>query len=170
MKELFLHISDRLTTDVPTIRWIDFDLGQFDGGQNPPVSFPAALVAFEQASYVPLSAGKRTARQAFRLRIGFVLRERTHSKTESSFRSDALEHLDVIEAAKNALVGTSSGAFSGIRLDGQSNEQRADHRIYQLSFSCQIWEEPTDPTYKPVPEYPNATLPLEACVHPEVVD
>ena len=172
MKALFLHISDTIAAKAPAIRWTDFDLGQLDGGQNAPVSYPCALVSFGEANYNRFGAGLRMAVQPFRLRLAFTVRERTHSKNDTAFRDEALAHLDVVEAVKNALTKTTGSAiFGGIELTGQSNEQRADHRIYQLSFSCKVWEDPNnpmtgDPTYKPVEDWPGATLPVKPCIHP----
>lgn len=173
MKALFLHISDTIAAKVAAIRWTDFDLGQLDSGQNAPVSFPCVLVSFDTANYTRFGAKLRMAEQPFRLRIAFTVRERTHSKNDPTFRDEALAHLDALEAVKNALIGTSGMAFGGIELTGQSNEQRADHRIYNLLFSCKVWEDGNDPTtgdpiYKPVEDWPGAIVPVEACVHPHM--
>ncbi len=142
MKEIFQDISDRLTAEVTAIRWIDFDLGQFEM-DPPPVSWPCVLIGFGDAAWSTFSQNIQEGQVNINIRVGFRLFERTHSKTNQTFRDEALEHLDTVSAVHRALQGFSGECFAPLNRISQSNEKRADYRVYNIGYVCTLWDEPT---------------------------
>jgi len=51
MKQIIQNIQDRLTREVPALKYVDQDWGQMDFYQTPPVKFPCALIDIQSAKY-----------------------------------------------------------------------------------------------------------------------
>lgn len=159
MKEVYLAILQNLATDVPSIRWTDFDLGQFESQPKPAVSWPAVLVGFPEALFTSVAYGQGFSILPFSLRVGFLLRERTHSKNTPTTRNEALEHLDTCSAIIRSLKGTSGDSFSGIRFLNRSMEVREDYRVYTLTFQTTLYA-CTELPWKPIANYKDAPIPV----------
>lgn len=156
MKEIFTGISAKLETGVPAIRWIDFDLGQFDQQELPPVSWPCVLIGFADAPFQNIGTGGQLAEVGVYLLLGCKVYERTHSKAESTYRAHGLEHLDLIEDIHRAIDGLGGTSFSDLRRTNFQNVSRSDFRIYRLEYRClfcdvppsafEPWDEATEDT------------------------
>lgn len=149
MKELFLAISDKLQEDVEALRWIDFDLGQLEQEELPPVSFPCALIGLEEAIFEDLSQNGQQAVMVINIRLAFKVFERTHSKTQEDFRLIGLAHLDTLDAVNAALAGLSAGGAGGLKRTSIVQEKRADLRVYTLSYSTLYTDIPESPYVPP---------------------
>lgn len=148
MKDLFKHIDARIKAAAPAVRWVDWDLGQLEQDPMPPVSFPCALISFNQPLINLMGSGVEYADTLITLRVAFRVYERTHSKTQTVFRDKALEHLDTLEAMHKALQGSEGECFSKLKRNSFTNVQRADLRVYTLTYSCMYYNQP-DATYTP---------------------
>jgi hypothetical protein len=51
MKELIRAIQDKLKDDISELKYIDYDWGQMDYYERPPVKFPCALIDVQNATY-----------------------------------------------------------------------------------------------------------------------
>lgn len=172
-KDLFLAISDKLATLVdengkPVFQWIDFDLGQLEE-QTPSVSFPCALIDFEELSDIYTYVnGSENGTQAITIRLAFKKFERTHTKVPSLFQAEALAHLDAVALAHKALANLSGASFSTLARTGQSRNKRPDIRIYELYYGSRIFDDSGE-VIKYVP-YAQATGGSPAhpdfCAHP----
>lgn len=149
MKNVFLSISDKITTEVAAVRWVDFDLGQLDQQEIPAVSFPACLISFDNAAFVNLGANGQMAPMTIKLRVAFKLYERTHSKAATQYRSEALEHLDILDAIHSAINNLSGDDFNSLTRMNIRNEKRADLRVYEMTYECMYYDVP-DSSYIPV--------------------
>lgn len=149
MKELFIAISDKLQTDVADLRWIDFDLGQLEQENLPPVSFPCALIGLEEAIFEDLSQNGQQAEMIINIRVAFKVFERTHNKVPENFRLVGLAHLDTIDAINTALSGLAAGGASGLKRTSVIQEKRADLRVYTLSYSTLYTDIPESPYVPP---------------------
>lgn len=134
MKELFKSISDAIA-GVSGLRWVDFDLGQLEQEDMPPLSFPAALVGFDAADYINLQGTTQQGELNIRIRLAFRVFERTHSKAAANFREIGLAHLDALAAVHQALQGLEGNNFSGLSRIGFENEKRSDLRVYNLIYT-----------------------------------
>lgn len=151
MKDLFKAISTAITTKVPAVRWVDFDLGQLDSGEAPPVSFPCVLIGFGNAGYSNLAQLVQLGEIQVSIRVAFKTFERTHSAATESFRDVGLAHLDTLQAIHFALQGLSGTAFSSMTRETMAQENRADLRVYRYVYSTVYTEGPDSP-YEPAPE------------------
>jgi hypothetical protein len=160
-KDLFQHISDRIETvqteGQPTIRWIDFDLGQLDEAE-PPLSYPCALIGFGDAQdFVTNQDFSQDGQLRITIKCGFKLRERTHSKTTPQYRTEALEHLETLQRVHDALQGTHGTSFGRLLRTGIRNERKANIRVYEMDYAVQVYADaptgnPQANAYKPFRE------------------
>ena len=144
-KDLFQHISDRIETvkdanNEAIIRFVDFDLGQLDD-ENPPVSFPCALLGFgDVGDFLTFADGSQQGALTVTVKMGFKLRERTHSKTPPQYRGEALEMLNTVEAVHNALQGSGGTDTLGkLNRTGFRNERKANFRVFELDYLIDVF-------------------------------
>lgn len=163
MKALYLAINAAIASKVPAIRWVDFDMGQLDVNE-PPVSWPCVLVDFNSSQVESGAENTSLELTSVDVVIGFKLRERTHSKTDTAFRDEALEHLDTVDAVRVALQGLAGSGFAGLSYTGFTRDKRSDYRVYRQRYTCETF--PSSPDSKYIP-WPNATGP-DFCVHPDI--
>ena len=152
MKQLFKDISAAIGA-VAGIRWVDFDLGQLEQEERPPVSFPCALVGFDSATFTDLGASAQQGNLTISIRLAFNVFERTHSKAATAYRDVGLAHLDTLQSVHNALQGLSGEGFNSLTRTSFVNEKRMDLRVYQLTYAT-VTDEPNTPGGgSPHPEY-----------------
>lgn len=125
---------------VSGVRWVDFDLGQFED-ENPPVSFPSVLIGFDSATFTDLSGSAQQGTLVVSVRVAFQLFERTHSKNDSTKRNAALAHLDTLQNIHAALQSLSGTNFSALSRIGYENEKRADLRVYRMTYSTLVTDD-----------------------------
>jgi hypothetical protein len=165
MKNVFKEIQTKIAAAVPAIRWVDFNLGQLNE-EKPPVSWPCLLVGFGSASYSRLGPTQDVGELNVEITLGFLLRERTHSKNTENYRDEALAHLDTVDAVIVALKGLSGDTFTDMQLVSTANDQRADYRVYRLGWTVVHYPAPPESPYVPWDE--DAAGPLDFCVHPHM--
>jgi len=168
MKAVYQAISARITAQVPAIRWVDFDLGQLDA-TPPPVSWPCALIDFAGDTVEQFGDNAGAETLAIEVVLGFRLRERTHSKTTETFRDEALEHLDTVEAVRTALEGLSATTFTPLAYNGFDRDRRSDYRVYRLRFACSRYPAPPPDTYLPWTDAGGEGEGPGFCIHPDLV-
>lgn len=150
MKDIFIHVGNQIDT-VTEVRFFDFDLGQFEKEQ-PPVSWPAVLFAYDEAVYEDLSANTQIAEFTFTIRCGFKIYERTHNLNDATARAAALAHLDILSAIHYSLQGTAGTGSSSYKRTRLTEEKRADYRIYAMTYTCTLIDCPEVMDYSPLPD------------------
>jgi hypothetical protein len=166
MKEIFTAFQAAIAAQVPAVKFTDFDLGQLDVA-NPPVSFPCTLLAFTGSEISVIGTVNEEETVVIEVATAFRLRERTHSVANSTYRDEALTHLDTVEAVRLALSGLSGTTFTALQYRGFTLDRRADLRVYRQHFDTSYYAEPSGentPQYVP---WPNPTGP-DLCVHPDI--
>lgn len=161
-KTTFKEITAAILS-VPSVRWVDFDLGQLEQ-EAPPVSYPCVLVGLGQSPVYQQLGTVDQVELSITVRVAFKLYERTHSVNADVYRNAALEHLDTlanIHAALNGLSGTNFNAIG--RIGYWANERRADIRVYSATYQTLLTDEgegagpeAPDPQYIPWSEIPIA--------------
>jgi hypothetical protein len=151
MKDLYNDILAAITANVPTVRWVDFDLGQLDGTELPPVSYPCVLIGFEGATYSEVSQLIQLGEVSLSIRVAFKTFERTGSAINTTFRDVGLAHLDVLRQVHFALQGLTGAAYSQLSRTSMSQEPRADLRVYRYSYRT-IYTDGPDTAYHAWPD------------------
>lgn len=169
MKEIYTAIRDAITANVTAIRWVDFDLGQLEQ-EIPPVSWPCALVQFQDGLFVNLAVGSQQATLNIKIRIAHKVFERTHSKTNASYQAAGLAHLDVINDLHDALEGLEGTTFTALNRQGFATEPRADLRVYSLIYQTVYRENKTSEENKYTPWGQASQDDLTLCVDPVIND
>lgn len=168
MKEVYTAIRDKINTSVSAIRWIDFEMGQLDQ-DKPPVSWPCALVDYSANTVEPGADLTVTESLSVEITLGFKLRERTHSKVNTTYSDEALEHLDTVSAVRAALEGLSGASFAGLTYTGFTRDRRADYRVYRLTFAVLHYPEAPESPYVPWEDVPGTVgASPDFCIHPEI--
>jgi hypothetical protein len=168
MKPIYLHLHSVINplqyNATQAIRWIDFDMGQLDD-ENPPVSYPCCLIGFGDATYTSVSRLLQTATVTINLRIAFRVFERTHSKAQTNYQNIGLDHLNILELVHKAvqnstappaftIVGQANFEFGPLNRIAFNNERRADLRIYNLTYTTEVWDTLANPI-TPIDQNPN---------------
>lgn len=163
MKAIFKAVQDRITANVPAVRWVDFDLGQLDQ-EKPPVSYPCALIGFNSGEYTALGMSSSLGTITLEIAVAFQLRERTHSVADQQYRDEALTHLDTVDAVRVALEGLLGANFTAMNYLGFSNDRRADLRVWRLRFICEHYPQAPEPPFEPLPD----GVHLDLCLNVEI--
>lgn len=159
MKELFKSLRDTLAA-VQNIEWSDYDMGQLDD-PKPPVSWPCALFSFDSGDYESISATNDTGTIAIEIVLGFLVRERTHSKAVEMYSDQALAHIDTVEEVRKALTGLTGSSFAALGYKGFTKDKRSDYRVWRLRFECEHYPEPPQTAYTTMTPQPGFCLHLD---------
>ena len=103
MKQLFLDITAQLDT-LTELKWVDEEKGQMNF-ENPPVVFPAALVAISTPQRRSINDKQQNVAAQVQVTLAFDFMGNTNTKTPTAARAKSLEYYDVVEKVKNLLHG-----------------------------------------------------------------
>jgi hypothetical protein len=140
MDVLFKAVHEKLTK-VEAIRWVDEDWGQLDIYENPPVTFPCALVSVQVPEWIPIKEpAVQPGKAQVIIKIGFDTRYKTgNAPTEEITR--AFAHFAIVKAVTLALRGMTGDTFRGLeRLSTLKTVTEAGVKIYTVIFSSSIAE------------------------------
>jgi len=139
MKTIYKDILSQLQTAVPAIRWIDFDTGQLESSERPPVAFPCALISISVTSAKDITDHTQDCTGRVRARLAFDQQMRTESVATPGIREVALSPYDVISDVYAALQGWTSGNFSPLSRVRQDREpSKHGLFIYLIEFSIEF--------------------------------
>lgn len=126
MKQIFLAICARLKAEVPALKWIDFDLGQLDYFENPPVVFPCALIKISYPNCDDITETMQQVDVAITIRIAFNPLGDTNFTVPDAVLTRALSIFDTNDAIHTALQGFSTDEFSSLSRKSFVEEPRED--------------------------------------------
>lgn len=130
---------DRLKSQVAAIRWIDFDTGQLDSSERPPVAFPCALLSISVSSARDITDYAQDCVGRVRIRLVFDQQMRTTSSATASVRNAALNPYNIIADVYSALQGWTAGNFSPLSRVRQDREpSRHGLFIYLIEFAVEF--------------------------------
>ena len=134
---IFLALQQRIQAEVPTITYIDQDLGQLRSKTRPPVSWPCVLIDFEDFSFEHLGENVQTATGTVVLRLGFEPHSNSSQATPLPYIQQAIAYYDIEWALHKAVQGwspaTDLGSFARI---SAATQTRADnYRVRELRYS-----------------------------------
>lgn len=147
MANLFLKLSDQLTTQVPAIKWIDHDLGQLDFYQTrPPVLFPCVLIDMNNAQAAQKQQQMQLITLNFTLRLATDQYNPTAAVTPLSYKEAGLANYEIefdIFKAINEWKADGLLYRSIYRSSFESEARQDPFRVRRITFSCEYIEKIT---------------------------
>ena len=144
LANLYLAIMARIKSEVPDIKWIDFDLGQLEAydGERPPVEWPCLLIDFTNTEYDQMQ-GYQDGNVNVQLRLAFDEYENTNGDTPTPLLEQALEYLEIEQQVYEALqawyadnlLSNAMIRKSVISEDRKEDNLRVRRMIYSATFS-----------------------------------
>jgi len=127
MKLLYNTIMNRIVSQVPEIRMVDFDMGQLEllaSDMRPGLLFPCCLVDIDYIDCEDGCEGSQRVHARITLKIAFEQQLPTDSLSSEAKRSGALAVFDVIEKVHASLQGYSTDEFSAFSRVSMSPDRR----------------------------------------------
>lgn len=142
MKTIYTAIMARLKEKVPALRWIDFDTGQLETSERPPVAFPCALLTISVNNARNITDHIQDCSGQLRVRLAFDHQMKTDSVTPSAHLESALEPYDVIADVYAALQGFHTENFDALTRTRQEKENgRHGLFVYFIEFAVNFEDE-----------------------------
>lgn len=141
-KQLFTDLADRLQTEVPELKWIDWDSGELDmATERPQVAFPACMIDMEYPRCDDQTSTEQLVTATIVIRVAFQPQGATHN--HSPVRAQAMNAFDVLAKLHAALQGWhNAGQFSPLGRTAARRERRRDGlKVYQLRYQTTFIEE-----------------------------
>ena len=122
---IFLAIQQKLLSELPAISYIDQDLGQLKTTTCPPVSWPCALLDFEDFNFENLGTNVQTARGTVVLRLGFAPHSAASQLTPAPYQQQAISYYDVEWSLHKVMQGWSPAGNCGSLIRTSATTQNA---------------------------------------------
>lgn len=137
-KQIFLALQDHLVASIPSLQWIDKNMGQIATmDQQLPIPMPGILIGFGSTQWLTISAGLKQG-QAI-ISIITLYENYADSFTGSVNQDIALSYFDFTELVTTALEGFSGPNFTPlILIADQEDEDHANFIVTVLQFSTVI--------------------------------
>jgi len=135
MKDTFLKITTKLKT-ITELKWIDADEGQLDYYDNPPVTFPCALVDIDMPSCDDINSESQQCKVRITIRLAFLPTGQSNTAVPVLVQTNALKRYETIKKIYQALQGYGDSEMSELSRVSQMNEKRND----DLKVVQQVWE------------------------------
>jgi hypothetical protein len=144
MKFIYEAILARIASQVPEIKYIDLDKGQFEM-ERPPVVFPACLISLQVTGASENRRDSLHKQVLVSLRIGWDYFGNTSSITPTPNRAESLAYFDLIEKVEKALQGWDDGTrrFNYLSLVAIREERRPDIKVVNIPFRTSFHQEPS---------------------------
>jgi hypothetical protein len=135
MRFIYEAILSRIAAEIPELKYVDLDKGQFEI-ERPPVAFPACLVSIQIPS---TSENQRTnlhKQVMVTLRIGWDFWGNTSSITPTPNRAQSLAYFDLIEKIEAKFQGWDDGSrrFNYFSQMALREERRPDIKVVSIPF------------------------------------
>lgn len=153
MKELIQQIQNRLTAQVPALKYIDQDWGQMDFYPNPPVKFSCALIDIQSVQY---SNSGEFIQQGTALIVIRLFDMRLYNSSQAApdaQKENAKKIWQLIEDVNKALHGQNFLQDGyGLPMREQLRRTKRDDGCYQteLFYTVQFTDTTCQPTLEAV--------------------
>lgn len=133
MKTLFERIT-QLLSEIPELRWIDFDTGQLQE-EKPSVAYPCALVEINLPRCEDIDNDTQQVYAEFSVLLAFKAMGETNTAAPVPQRSLALQYFDTVNKVERKLHGYRSEQFYPFSRVSVRNENiRRGLKVVRLSF------------------------------------
>lgn len=134
MKILYKKLIE-LLTEIPEIKWVDLDKGQFDLTDRPPVVFPCALIEIGLPQCSDIGAKKQQCVAQFTIRLGINVLENTSANTPEARLNSALAYYDLADLVYAKLQGYYDRQLGSFSRRSITQERRTDgYKVMVLAF------------------------------------
>jgi hypothetical protein len=150
MKTVLNNILDRLTAEIPALKYADENWGQLDYfGPQHPVKYPCALADIDSAQWSDLGNLCQTGAAQVRITIADLKLGNTSKGAPASQRQKAFEIIDLMTNLHRALHGWSPAPHvSRLTRTATRLVQREDGiKQYEVLFAIQISDASAQPQY-----------------------
>lgn len=144
MKVVYKDIVNRLKTEVPALRWIDFDTGQLESSQRSAVAFPCALLNIAVNSTTDVTDTIQECQGTITIRIAFESHSKTNSSVQAEHLETSLQPYEVIADVYSALQGFGNDNFDPLSRVRQGKENNRNMFVYSIVFSITFDDETAD--------------------------
>lgn len=142
MKPIYKDLMDRLKTKVTELRWIDFDFGQLESPERPPVAFPAALITIEVIEASDITDDVQDCTALISVRLAFDHLGKTSAGTPQPGLDNALNPYNIVGKVYAALQGWHTAHFDPLsRLRQRAEQSRHNLFIYRIDFQTRFDDE-----------------------------
>lgn len=150
--QAILSLQSQISSSVPSIAWIDQDLGQLEHyDTRPAVQFPCVLIDFVETSYKEVGKLVKWGGTTVQLRIGFAPFSSANSAAPEASKEAALQYYEIEQALTAALHGWSLN-YAGIDISDPlilvraATEDRNDpYRIRVIQFTTAFEDDSASP-------------------------
>lgn len=150
---IFLALQQHIQDSVPAIVHTDQDLGQLKSATRPSVSFPCALIDFEEFHFTDLSRNVQQAQGTVVVRLGFQPFSNSAGTAPDAYKEKAINYYDIEWALNKALQGWTPGDdFGALSRIKASTQPRTDNiRVRELRYSISFQDYSAKQTLQEVP-------------------
>jgi hypothetical protein len=161
MKQILNSILDRLTTEIPALKYVDENWGQLDYfAPQHPVKYPCALADIDNAQWSNIGNLCQTGLAQVRITVANLRLGNTSKAAPSTQREKAFEIVDLMGNVHRALHGWTPTEHAG-RLTRTATRlvQREDGiKQYEILFSLQIADETARPQHTTISVTPKIII------------
>ena len=148
MKQIIQDIQDKLTREVPTLKYIDQDWGQMDFFMNPPVKYPCALIDIQSAQYSNTGKLIQQGTAMIVIRLFDLKISNSSGKAPERQKENAQKIWQLIEDVNKALHGQNFlQEGCGLPIREQMRRTKRQDGCYQteLYYSVQFTDNSCEP-------------------------
>lgn len=143
MKQLYNLVVDKITTDIPEVKWIDFDFGQLETQENPPVLFPCSLLTIAYPDVQGIKKDDRITAEVS-IKLGFYVPLQTNGSAPAQMKVEAQKYLDIFEKTQKKISGFKPDGHSAFRLSSANPDILPNNvRTITLTFSTRFTQTST---------------------------
>lgn len=143
--QLLLKFQDRITAQVPEIKWIDQDLGQLEHYEiRPSVAWPCVLIDFGNTNYDEMPGNVQWGNAAFSLRLGFPSFSPSQSGAPTSVKEQALQYYELEQFLYQAIQGYDGDGLiqPATRINAMTERRDGDNfRVRVLVFNTTFMDD-----------------------------
>jgi hypothetical protein len=151
---LYIDLQKRIAAYADDIAHIAPDVGQLSAKSRPPVSWPCALIDFEDFTFTNLGRNVQVAAGTVLIKLGFAPHTVAAQDTPDEYRDAAIGYYDIEWELHKALQGWSptNEHYGSLCRTSVTTQRRSDsYRVRELRYSISFDDYSTQPVLDYVP-------------------
>lgn len=141
MKTVYTSVMNRLESEVPSLSWIELNVGQLkqiDKGEILPMTYPCALIGISIPECADITDKTQDCKAVVDIMLLFdpIQAGETASNLPEDERNNALKPYNVISDVYRVLQGFETDHFNALSRTSQGEEYSETLFVYKLNFRC----------------------------------